>query len=197
MISGITTLPTTAQSNASDSGDPFINVAQFAGALNMVSNTVGGVTSYYYLNNGYPVLSWSGDVPTYPPGTAGATAGVTHNSNIGSGGTATNQDFRQHPNWRLEMMQRVMNETTVRTHQYAVWITVGFFEILKQGDLSNLAQGNPVLAFDIMGPEVGAVTGKGVRYRGFFLVDRTKLAGFNPSNTGSFRNAVVYRKVIQ
>ena len=54
-----------------------------------------------------------------------------------------------------------------------------------------------MLAFDTMGPEVGAVNGKGVRYRGFFLVDRTKLNGFNPSNTGSFRNAVVYRKVIQ
>jgi hypothetical protein len=48
-----------------------------------------------------------------------------------------------------------------------------------------------------MGAEVGAVTGKNIRYRGFFLVDRTKLTGFNPGNTGSFRSAVVYRKVIQ
>jgi hypothetical protein len=190
-------VPTTAQSNASDSGDPFINVAQFTGALGTVTVTVGGTPATYFLNNGYPVLSWSGDAPTFPPGTVGATPGVPRNSNLGAGGGVTNPDFRQHPNWRLEMMQRVMNETTVRTHQYAVWITVGFFEILKQGDIGNLAQGNPVLAFDTMGPEVGAVTGKGVRYRGFFLVDRTKLNGFNPGNTGSFRNAVVYRKVIQ
>ena len=39
------------------------------------------------------------------------------------------------------MMQRVMNLTTVRTHQYAVWITVGFFEVLKQGDLGNALPG--------------------------------------------------------
>jgi hypothetical protein len=36
-----------------------------------------------------------------------------------------------------------------------------------------------------------------LRYRGFFLVDRTKLTGFNSSNTGGFRSAVVYRRVIQ
>jgi large repetitive protein len=90
-----------------------------------------------------------------------------------------------------------MNLTTVRTHQYAVWITIGFFEIIKQGDITMLAQGNPIGAYDILGSEVGAVTGKSVRYRGFFLVDRTKIFGFNPSNTGSFRSAIVYRKVIQ
>ena len=39
------------------------------------------------------------------------------------------------------MMQRIMNQTTVRTHQYAVWITVGFFEIIKQGDLGNACAG--------------------------------------------------------
>src|SRR5262249_1725542 len=106
-------------------------------------------------------------------------------------------DFRQHPYWRSEMLQRVMNLTTVRTHQFAVWITVGFFEVIRQGDLTMLASPTPWYAFDWIGPEVGAVTGNQVRYRGFFLVDRTKLTGFNAGNTGSFRAAVVYRKTIQ
>ena len=90
-----------------------------------------------------------------------------------------------------------MNLTTVRTHQYAVWITIGFFEVKKQGDIGMLVQGSPQLAFDIMGPEVGALSGQNVRFRGFFLVDRLKLTGFNPANVGGFRAAVVYRKVIQ
>ena len=38
-------------------------------------------------------------------------------------------DSREHPSWRIEMLQRVLNLTTVRTHQYAVWITVGFFGV--------------------------------------------------------------------
>ena len=52
---------------------------------------------------------------------------------------------------------------------------------------------NPQLAFDIMGPEIGAANGKTTRYRGFFLVDRLQLSGFNPTSSSSFRAAVVYR----
>jgi hypothetical protein len=104
-----------------------------------------------------------------------------------------------------------MNLTTVRTHKYAVWITIGFFEVRRQGDIGMLAQaaaayaaGSQALAqqaylsaFDIMGPEVGALNGQSVRYRGFFLVDRLQLTGFDPGNVGAFHSAIVYRKVIQ
>ncbi len=90
-----------------------------------------------------------------------------------------------------------MNLTTVRTHQYAVWITIGFFEIKKQGDIGMLGQGLPQLAYDIMGPEVGKLSGTQVRYRGFFIVDRLKLTGFNYNDVGGFRAAVLYRKIIQ
>ena len=44
-----------------------------------------------------------------------------------------------------------MNLTTVRTHQYAVWITVGFFEVTRQGDPGMLGQA-PQPAYDILGP---------------------------------------------
>jgi hypothetical protein len=181
---------TTLQSNASDSGDPFINVAQTTGALAPVSVAIGGVPTPFFLNNGYPNLVWSGNAPN----NATATPAQPY---LGGASAAPVFDYRQHPYWRLEMMQRVMNLTTPRTHQYAVWITVGFFEIIRQGDPGMQLLLDPRLAFDIMGPEVGAVTGKNVRYRGFFLVDRTKITSFNPGNTGSFRSAVVYRKTIQ
>ncbi len=114
-------------------------------------------------------------------------------SSGGAGGT----DDRQHPYWRSELMQKAMNLTTVRTHQYAVWITIGFFEIKKAGDIGMLGQGLPQLAFDIMGPEVGALNGNNVRYRGFFIVDRLQLTGFNFNSAGQFRTAVLYRKIIQ
>jgi hypothetical protein len=118
---------------------------------------------------------------------------------LGSNSTAGlgNTDDRQHPFWRSEMMQKAMNLTTVRTHQFAVWITIGFFEIKRQGDISMLAFSNPLSAFDIMGPEIGALSGKNQRFRGFFLVDRLKLTGFDHFNVSSFRSAVVYRKIIQ
>ena len=53
-------------------------------------------------------------------------------------------DLKQHPYFRAEMLQKAMNLTTVRTHQYAVWITVGFFEVTRQGDLLMAgSSGNP------------------------------------------------------
>ena len=179
--------PTTPQSNASDSGDPFINVTQTTGALSTVFN---GATKYN-LNNGYPNLVWSGNVPLPPPPAVPAT-GVYLGSNNG-----TYPDNSQHPYWRSEMMQKVMNLTTVRTHQYAVWITIGFFEVTRQGDLGMIQQGNPLYVFDILGPEIGAATGQTTRYRGFFLVDRTKLTGFDDTTPGSFQPAVLYRQMIE
>jgi len=106
-------------------------------------------------------------------------------------------DAREHPFWRIEMLQRVMNLTTVRTHQYAVWITVGFFEVKRRGNAEMIASADPRLAFDILGPEIGLNGNKLLRYRGFFLVDRLKLNGFDPTTTGPWYSAVVYRQNLQ
>jgi hypothetical protein len=107
-------------------------------------------------------------------------------------------DNREHPFWRIEMMQRVINQTTVRTHQYAVWITVGYFEVKRQGDI-NMAYGSatPWLAFDTLGPELGSVNGSSTRYREFLLVDRLKLHGFDPGSPGAFQSAITFRRRIQ
>jgi hypothetical protein len=113
-------------------------------------------------------------------------------------------DQRDHPAFRTEMMQRMMSLTTVRTHQYAVWITVGFFEVLQTGDAQLFNYANAVRfaggtdrACDVMGLELGIIEGKNVRYRGFFLVDRTQATGFNPAAPGDFRSCVVYRQTIE
>ncbi len=130
------------------------------------------------------------------------------NSNLAGTGTASATftpgaasviDQKQHPYFRTELLQQAMNLTTVRTHQYAVWITVGFFEVKRQGDLLMAGAGTPAaaLAFDILGPEIGAATGQTTRYRGFFLVDRTKLTGFDDTTSGTFQPAVVYRQTIE
>ncbi len=103
---------------------------------------------------------------------------------------------KEHSYFRSEWMQKMMNLTTVRTHQYAVWITVGFFEVMRQGD-PTVAFTNPAGAYDILGPEIGLLNGKNVRQRGFFIVDRLKLTGFDPSAPGKYRDAVVYRQMIE
>jgi hydroxymethylbilane synthase len=57
-----------------------------------------------------------------------------------------------------------------------------------------VASGDPRLAFDILGPEIGLPDQKNRRYRGFFVVDRLKLDGFDPTTTGAWHSAVVRRQ---
>jgi large repetitive protein len=201
-----------AASNASEFGDSYVNnlqpVASALNVANLPSPAIGALQPYLYqpgLNpyyfsfsaNGYPsiVSSWSAG------NNNGVTAGLPSTVVLGYNPPQNNAnaaiDNRQHPQWRLEMMQRAINLTTPRTHQYAVWITIGFFEVKRQGDLGNLAQAIPTLAFDVFGPENGSLTGTAKRFRGFFLVNRLNLTGFNPGSPGSFRTAVTYRHRIQ
>ncbi len=105
-------------------------------------------------------------------------------------GLSPANDHRQHPLYRTEMLQKIMNLTTVRTHQFAVWITVGFFEVVKPG--------TPELGIpDVLGQELGLTAGHNVRYRSFFTLDRTKATGFNPYYPGNFRDCVTYRRRIE
>ena len=199
-----------AESNASESGDSFIdnqeptppatmtaNVpAARAGRLPPVTVAINGTPATFAFNKG--IRTWSGPSgrATASPRISGAPA-----TSVGLGQpsdpSSTLLDAREHPFWRIEMLQRVMNLTTVRTHQYAVWITVGFFEVKRRGDVGMIASGDPRLAFDILGPEIGLPGDKNRRYRGFFLVDRLKLDGFDPTTSGPWHSAVVYRQNLQ
>ena len=185
----------TSPSNASEKGDPYINNLTPATAGNPAPGALppmnASTTVTVNVNNGVASLYWPG-TPTPP---LALPSGVT-NPYLGAT-TGSTPDNRQHPYFRSEMLQKVMNLTTVRTHQHAVWITIGFFEVKRQGDLMMAGSQFPTLAFDILGPEIGAATGQTTRYRGFFLVDRTKLTGFDDTAPGSFQPAVVYRQMIE
>lgn len=100
------------------------------------------------------------------------------------------EDLRRHPLFQTELLQKMSNLTTVRTHQYAVWLTVGLFEVTKTGDPAKLIP-------DTLGREIGASAGSNSRYRSFFIVDRTRATGFNPYNPGDHRELIVYRRRIE
>jgi len=53
--------------------------------------------------------------------------------------------------------------------------------VVQEGNAEKAAQiGNPDLAFDRLGPELGSDTGTATRYRMFYVIDRSKAIGFNP-----------------
>jgi hypothetical protein len=129
-----------------------------------------------------------------PPAAALIETGVRLTSPPAFGSFTTPEKLldnsEQHPYYRSEWLQKMMNLSTVRTHQYAVWVTVGFFEVTTAGDA---ATGT----YDVIGREVGTLKGKDFRHRAFFIVDRLKLGGFDPRSPGQYQDAVLYRKIIQ
>ena len=126
--------PTTSApspSNASETGDTYLNVvtpnptAPLPPATGWPPCRLATAT----VNDGVVNLFWAAGHSTTPSPRRAESVPV----GLVTGTTAT--DNRQHPYFRTELMQKAMNLTTVRTHQYAVWITVGFFEVKRQGDL--------------------------------------------------------------
>lgn len=163
--------PAFTPSNASEVGEAYVNgTISHPDLANPIADLVSNTT-----------LVSSGGQP-FPPFLGG---------NPDAGRRA---DRRQTPYYRTEWLQKMMNLTTVRTHQFAVWVTVGFFEVTVQG--------NPQLGIaDTLGQEMGLAGGRNVRFRSFFVLDRTRSIGFDlpwPGvSSNDFHNCVLYRRRIE
>jgi hypothetical protein len=72
-----------------------------------------------------------------------------------------------HPYQNLLALQKVFNNTTTTSNVFAVWLTVGFFEV-QDADQT----GNPIIPPKI-GSEIGRDQGRHIRHRFFAIVDRT------------------------
>lgn len=76
----------------------------------------------------------------------------------------------RHPYKSKELLNKIYNSLTTRGNVFAVWMTVGFFEVDSQGRL---------------GAELGKSENRHVRHRGFAIVDRTQMTLWpkSPANT--------------
>jgi len=78
---------------------------------------------------------------------------------------------RNHPYRRFELLSKIYNNVTVRSNCFAVWLTVGYFEVtgfVGPDDRLGRPSGMPIL-----GPELGRADGQHVRHRFFAVVDRS------------------------
>ncbi len=107
---------------------------------------------------------------------------------------------RRNPYFYFETMGRVTNKITTRSNVYAVWITVGYFEVTPwQGTNANgpmvIDAGHPD-GYQL-GQELGSDTGDVERHRGFYIIDRSIPVGFQRGVDNNVNNAVILKRFIE
>ena len=90
--------------------------------------------------------------------------------------TGRNQYFANMPSIRMP------NMATTRSSVYAIWLTVGFFEVDENG---------------LLGREVGWDSGESVRHRAFSIFDRSIPVAFEPGKNHNIERAILVKSIIE
>jgi len=93
----------------------------------------------------------------------------------------------RNPYFSYQALQRLSNLVTCRSNVYALWLTIGYFEVEGVN-----AAGQPIL-----GQEVGLDTGTVRRHRAFYIIDRSIPVAFEPGQNHNVDKCVVLRRMIE
>lgn len=111
---------------------------------------------------------------------------------------ATNyRDPNRNPYFRYQPLIKLGNMLTTRSNVYAIWVTVGFFEVqpVPSAQRASTVQSNP--DGYILVRELGSDTGNIQRHRGFAIVDRTIPVGFQRGENHNIDKAILVKRIIE
>lgn len=94
---------------------------------------------------------------------------------------------------RYKGLQRLENLVTTHSNVYAVWITLGYFEVEPSPWGVNPTHPDGYA----LGKEVGLDTGEVQRHRAFYVIDRSIPVAFEPGENHNVDRAIVLRRLIE
>jgi hypothetical protein len=149
-------------------------------------------------------------------GTAGASAAPAGDPLFSTELLNPENDYRNSERngfFRFQPLVRLDNLVTSRSNVYAVWVTIGFFEVEEAPDYSTTFLTNhggvpdsPEMRalYNRVYPEGyafaredGVDVGNVRRLRGFYIIDRTQMAGFEPGADHNVGNVIRLRRRIE
>lgn len=118
------------------------------------------------------------------------------------------KDWQRNPFFYYQSLGRLTNKLTTRSNVYAVWVTVGYFEVTPwygypTPPSTTYPTSGPVVIDTAhpdgyqLGQELGADTGEIERHRGFYIIDRSIPVGFQRGVDNNDNNAVLLRRFIE
>jgi len=110
----------------------------------------------------------------------------------------------RNPFFRYRNLMRLGNLVTTRSNVYAVWITVGYFEVEPPpANVTPASVGRPAEWLTIypegyaLGRELGIDTGEVKRHRAFYIIDRSVPVGFQRGKDLNVDKAILVNRFIE
>lgn len=117
-----------------------------------------------------------------------------------SNGKGPFNDSNRNAYFRYQPLQRLSNLVTGRSNVYAVWITVGYFEVKERSSGDTLtptySPANYPDGYEILG-ELNSDTGDIERHRAFYIIDRSIPVAFQRGVRHNAMDAVRLQRIIE
>jgi hypothetical protein len=97
--------------------------------------------------------------------------------------TDVHRNAVRNPYFAMQPLQRLGNLVTTRSNVYAIWLTVGFFEV------------DPITGE--LGYEVGWESGEIRRHRAFYVIDRSIPVAYEPGANHNVDRAILLRRTLE